>query len=163
MAEITHNILVSYFQNLSEQHVDINSFYRFDIAEIQSKMKSGMGEIVLALEAAEISLGDNGSQNKTVAHTLAFSILGQAKADKHDEVNEMLDRCETIMLEVERRILKDSEDPTHWLYNRYSQNDTFAMKVGPIFSATRWGYRLSITLRNTDTKRMPNAAKWSDL
>lgn len=162
MVSITHLTLVNYFRDVAEKHVDINGFYRFDINEIQARLRSGTGDPCLMLEAAEIDWNDNGAQNKSLGHTFAFSIMGEARKDDHDKVNEVLDSCQQTALEVERRILRDSENPEHWLYNRYDANMTSAFKVGPLFGSTRWGYRISITLVNTD-RRIPTPGKWSDL
>lgn len=162
MPKIYHTDLVQYFAYLAENHVDIEGFYRFDISEIQSRLRSGAGNRTLMLEAAEIGFIDSQAQEKALAFTFAYTITGPCTKDDHDKKNTVINDCMKIAMEVERRILQDSEDPSHWLYNRYEATQTQGFKVGPIFADTRWGYRVEVTLANTDP-RYPEAAKWTDL
>lgn len=163
MANINHSALVAYFESMAANHVDLRDFYRYDLSEIMSKLRSSIETPALMLEAASIDLVENGAQSKHQEFDLAFMVLLPFKRGDHQLNNANLTTAEEIAMELERRITKDSEDPNHWLYSRYDASETSLVKAGPLFAESYHGYRCRLVLKNTNVKRMPNQAKWSDL
>tara|TARA_R110001592_G_scaffold268269_3_gene534512 strand:- start:29015 stop:29506 length:492 start_codon:yes stop_codon:yes gene_type:complete len=163
MAAINYQTINAYFDDLQQKHVDLKSFFRFDLSEIMGKMRNGVEYPALLLEDTALSLADNGAQNKSESFEVSFLVLKTSKPKEYDLTELALADCLEIAKEIERRLQADAENPSHWLYNRYDQSQTNFHKVGPIFADTCWGYRCSIILTNTDVQRLPTAAKWSDL
>jgi hypothetical protein len=163
MAAIDYQTINSYFEDLVQKHVDLNSFFRFDFSEIMAKMRNGIEYPALLLEDTGLSIADNGAQSKSESFEVSFLVLKTSKPREYDIIELALSDCLEIAKELERRVLADSESPSHWLYNRYEQSQTIFHKVGPIFAETCWGYRCSLVFTNTDVQRLPTAAKWSDL
>lgn len=163
MAEISYTVLLDYFRDIQVKHVDLNSFFRFDRREIMGKMRSGVNYPALLMEDTDIDYAENGGQNKYEGFEVSVLVLKYAKSGDFGLIEQVLGECQEIAREIERRITGDSENPAHWLYNRYDANSTTIHKVGPIFSDPCYGYRLTTTLFNTMGKRLPNTAKWSDL
>ncbi len=163
MADIQYSTLLNYFRDIQTKHVDLSSFFRFDRSEIMNKMRKGVNYPALLLEDFDIDLNENTGQNKYEGFEVNILVIKHAKQNDYDDIELKLGECLEIVREIERRVTADSENPDHWLYNRYDANSTLIHKVGPIFSDPCYGYRLSTTLENTVSKRMPNTDKWSDL
>lgn len=163
MAEISYSTLLDYFRDLQQKHVDLNTFFRFDRREIMGKIRKGVEYPALLMEDFDLDYNENVAQNKHESFEVSVLVLEYAKHDDYDNIESVLGNCLEIAREIERRITADSENPDHWMYNRYESNSTTIHKVGPIFSDTCYGYRLATTIDNTISKRLPNSSKWSDL
>lgn len=163
MVDVTYNLVTSYFKEIQNQHIDLNSFFRFNRSEIMGPMRSGVDYYALLLEDIDLDINDNGAQNKSNDFELAILILDHAPKENYDKQQIVLHESLEIAREIERRITADSEKPDHWLYNRYDANETSITKVGPIFNDPCYGYRLATTLTAINVKRLPNPDKWNDL
>lgn len=163
MANLGYSNIVAYFRSLAEKHVDLSDFFRADTTEIMAAMRPGVNYPVLMLEDPELDLSDNLGQNKTEHFDLGFAVLIPCEVQNWDEIEEKRAQTMDVIMELERRVLADSENPEHWLYNRYDANETRFHPIGPIFTDNCYGYRCEMMLRNTDVKRTPTNAKWSDL
>jgi len=106
--------LVSYFENLATQHSAINHqvgekhFFRFELEEMLTGMKSNLNYPALILEGYDFEFVDHDSDNLQKRVNCAFMLLDHVK-DKgdFDAIHELWDSLEEIGDELVVRILSD--------------------------------------------------------
>lgn len=156
---ITHNTIVTYFNDIATSHNDLKDFFRLNISEIQGAFRTGVLTPVLALESHEGDIGGSASTSHN-RRTLAFSVLEPTGIDDYDEQNAVLDRSEQIGLDIISKLVKDSQDPNHWLYGRFKKDSVNYHKVGPIYSDYLFGYRFELAISNPENLTL-DPTKWS--
>lgn len=170
MPNISFETLVSYLEDIAEKHVDIKSNFRWNIAEVQGAMRSGIEDPLMAIDSPEIST--SGDRAKRFHYnSMAFTILAKPDAqrgvDKYLEQNKVLNACLLICFEIEKRIIADGalrlmSGEKNWLYNLVDVNSFTFQKVGPIFTDSYFGYRCEFLIKNSISPTI-NASKWSDI
>ena len=170
MPNISFEVLINYFEDLADKHVDIKSHYRWNISEIAEAMRSGVEYPVMAIDSPEVSTsGDRSSRFHY--NSMAFTILAKPEnirgADKYAEQNEVLNECLQIGYDVENRIVADSAQrerngEKNWLYNLLDLSSFNFQKVGPIYTDGLYGYRCEFLIKNAVPK-VVDASKWNDL
>jgi len=172
MPRISFLDIISYFEALGRNHVDIKQTYRWNVSEVSGAIRSGIELPVMLIDSIETQTGGSDSKTLHKNHT-AFTILGKPNTqtgnlDEYQAQNETLDFCQKISFEMEARILedasqiKDANNNKNWLYGMVDKNSFHHFKIGPIFSDGLYGYRCELALSN----QVPSCAdknKWKDL
>lgn len=171
MPKISFLDIVNYLENLAENHTEINSSYRWNVAEMEGNLRSGLLLPVMLIDAIETK--SEGSPGKFFhVNTTAVTILGKentptASMDDYENQNIVLNFCQGICFEIESRIVHDSKiakinDLSNWLFGMVDLNSIQHFKIGPITSDSLYGYRLEFTIKN-NVPKMPTISKWNDL
>ena len=171
MPRISFLNIVNYLESLAQKHIDIKNSYRWNVSEVSGALRSGIDLPVMLIDAIETQT--KADATKTIhVNTTAFTILGKPNTrtgnlDQYDAQNEVLDFCQQICFDIEKRILNDSEQvkdsngAKNWLYGLVDQNSFHHFKVGPLFSDGLYGYRCEVSLKNIVSKCV-DSNKWND-
>lgn len=165
--------ITGYLENLADQHVNINSKYRWNVNEVTGALRKGIDLPVMLIDAVETQSQGANTTSLIHSNTTAFTILGKPNTrtgnlDKYQAQNEVLEHCQTICFELQNRILHDAEQPKdsagnkNWLYGLVDKNAFHFFKVGPLFSDGLYGYRCELTLKNKVCTEV-DTTKWSGL
>ncbi|WP_339638811.1 hypothetical protein [Croceibacter atlanticus] len=148
----THNQILSYFENLANEHTLIKGFYRFNWNEITSAIRSLPNDFVLLIEshAGDINK-DTPADAPTLSRTISALVLAPAQPDDYNKQNEIFDTSECIVLDLISRIKDDAkglrhDSPLKWLrgFNEASVRYDVDPRV-PLFQ-NRYGYSFIIEL-----------------
>jgi hypothetical protein len=159
MQSVAHSKIVKLHKDIADQHVDINGFFRFNVNELLGSLRSGIQTPVLAIEAASSELESPSKQSVFNSRAVSFIIIDFAgKPDSYDKQDEVLDKLETIVLEIGDYLATKNEDRSHWLYGLFEIDSFRYEKVGPLFD-NMYGWNVLYTIKNQTTKKM-DPAKW---
>lgn len=162
MAEISHSVLVAYFQNIQINLKGLEDFFRMDLAEVKSSFRSGADFPCLVAESHESDFGDS-KPNQTVQNRFfAFTVFYNPEKGNFTEQNEMLDASEKMGLKIIARMKYDSNKPDHFLFNRFKAESVKNHKVGPLFNEQLYGYRFTGEILATQPLVI-NADDWEDI
>ncbi|WP_421801767.1 hypothetical protein [Flagellimonas sp.] len=161
MNDINHLILVDYFKTISENHKNINDFFRMDLTEIIGSFRNGTGFPCLVMESHDGDFGDSNVQSTVNNRGFAFTIYSNPERRDYDDQNEKLSDCEVIGLQVISRMKHDSTIPDHFLYNKFKISSVKYGKVGPVFSEKLYGYRFEGEIGGNEPLNF-DPALWSD-
>lgn len=99
--------LVSYFKALSEQHVDLKGFYRYELEEVLTEVND-LKVPCLILEGYKFGFKDNKSDNILKTRSGAFILLDNvADAGDYDAVHKCWDDLEAIGDDILARMKQD--------------------------------------------------------
>jgi hypothetical protein len=158
---ITHNKIIAYFKDLAAQHKQLNGFYRFDLDEARSSLRTGIALPALFLESHSADLESQTNQVTTFNNrTISFLVLDRSKARDFDKVNDIRDTAESVILDIIARMKRDSKDRDHWLYNLFDVNSVVMDPGGPIFMDL-YGINCRLLLKNKETM-VYNPEVWND-
>lgn len=158
---ITHNAIIAYFNDLATQHLQLQDFYRFDLDEARTQLRSGLKLPCLMLESHSSDLETQTNQVTTFNNrTISFLVLDRAAQRDHDKINDIRDTAESIILDIISRMKRDNKDRAHWLYNLFDVNSVVIDPGGPIFMDL-YGYNVRLTLKNKETM-VYDQTKWAD-
>ena len=109
--------LVTYFENLASLHNSINHqvgekhFFRFELEEMLTGMKSNLNYPALILEGYDFNFVDHDSDNLQKKVSCAFMLIGKVgdKGD-YDAIHTLWDSLEEIGDELVVRILADKRE-----------------------------------------------------
>lgn len=156
----THSKIVQFHKGIATANKEIKGFYRFNIAELTGKLRSGIQTPVLMLESHSLSLRENQNKTTTFAdRNISFLLLDFAgKSDNYDKQEEVLDDLENVALDIAAYLKHCHNDKSSWLFGMI-QNDTFQIqKVGPILD-NMFGWNVLYTLKNHEPMCY-DATKW---
>ncbi len=136
-----HNIIVTYFESLADNHRLVNGFFRMDLTEIQSSFRSKVEFPALVLESHEGDLSNSSLQATVNDRTFAFTIYLKPKQRDYPGQNDSLTIAEQIGLSMIARMKHDASLPEHFLFNKFKVNTVSYAKVGPVFNEHLYGYR----------------------
>ena len=161
MARNTHNQIVEFHKSIANAHIGVNGFYRFDMAEIVGKFRSGVGTPALLLESHS---SDFESQTKMVSNfnsrRISFMLLDFAgKVGNFDKQNEVLDNIENIALDIVSYLVLQNKTRDSWLFGMFDINTVQIEKVGPIFD-NMYGWNVIYSLKNHESMVF-DATKWN--
>ena len=171
MPRISFLNIVNYLEELANNHVAIQTSFRWNVLEASGKLRAGIELPVMLIDSIETQT--NASNTKTIhINTTAFTILGKPNTrtgnlDEYEAQNQTLDYCQQICFDIEQRIISDANNPiknggNNWLYGLLDKNSFHHFKVGPVFSDGLYGYRCEVSLKNQVCTE-PNPDKWNDL
>lgn len=159
---------ISYFEGIATNHKEIahkkteKHFYRMNVEEVLTGLRSDINSPALILESFEGSLTDNKSDNILADRIGAFMILKKVETDNFTQEHEYLDDCERIGLEIIKRMRRDARvNPIqNRLLKNFDLNKVNWQKVGPVFD-NYFGYRFVFSL--VDPENMSyDKTKWLD-
>ena len=163
--------IVDLLTNLGEQHVDINSVYRWNKLELQGSLRTGAEATILLIDSVETFV-INPNHKSFNQNQCAFTVLGKqgistAKIDSYIEQNEVLNHCQAIAFEMAARLKYEALEtnlngPLKWLYGNIEQDSFHFFKVGPVFTNQLYGYRCEFTIKAKEYYQ-PDVTKWEDL
>lgn len=157
----THAIIVNYFSNIADTLIDLKSFYRMDLTEIQGAFRNNKVTPTLVLESHEADLGDSNVMQTVKNISFAFTIYILPKTGDYDDQNAKLDESEIIGLKVIARMRHDATIPGHFLYNKFKSAEVNYSKVGPVFNEELYGFRFSGNIKAPDPL-IVNPTDWTD-
>lgn len=161
---MSHNQLVNYMSNLATQNIATKDFFRFNIAEIQGALKSGITFPCLAMESHEGNFEGSTPNNSIEQKIFAFSILDKPTSPNNfDSENEVLDNCELIGKQFLARMRYDARNPASILYNAFDVVNVNYHKVGPLYMDKLFGYRFEVALKPATINLKPDHNHWSDI
>lgn len=159
--KVTHKRIIQFHQEIATRHKEIKDFYRFDLKEVESQLRSGIDTPALLLLSHSSILSTN--KNKTVTfntRTISFLIIdnGGLPDDylKHDQV---LNETEDIALDVVSYCARENKLATSFLYNLFDVANVRIEKVGPLFG-TYYGWNVIYDIKNHESMVF-DASKWN--
>jgi len=151
---------IDYFRNAAINHKqllhDTNgkvSFYRMDIEELLSGLRTNLKSISLIIESPEKRTQDLLSDNPRKVITGAFLVIGPVKKnDFNDEVS-VLDKTEAITEDILSKIKNDCSKyrrDSSWprVIKGFDPSTIRSQKVGPLFN-NFYGWRTEIQINQT--------------
>lgn len=159
--------IISFLTNLGNQHIDVNSVFRFNRLELQGSLRKGLQKSIMLLDAIEVNTEKTNNIN-THLNQCAFTILGKegvstSKIDAYDAQNEVLEHCQAIVFEIAARIKIESKKiENEWLYANLIEDSFSFFKVGPVFTENMYGYRCEFIIKSNE-KYALNFDKWLDV
>ncbi|MDM1502265.1 hypothetical protein HX071_08610 [Myroides marinus] len=159
--KVSHKQIVEFHKYISEKHVDINGFYRFNWNEIEGIFRSGVGTPALLLESMSSDFSQNPNKTTSFNHRrVSFLVLDFAgNVNDFDKQEAVLDQTESIALEISAYLNTLNKDSTSWLYGLYEVDSLKLEKVGPIFD-NMYGWNVLYTIKNKQTMVMDDT-KWN--
>ena len=157
--------LVTYFQNIAEQHVDIQHsvsakhFFRFELDEVLTGMCGKMAYPALILEAYDFSYRESNSDNIRKVRSGAFILLMKVKDMKDfNAIHEAWDECEEIGEDILLKIKADKESRLYPVlrYFNISECNGSPLAGGEL---GQFGMRFSFSMENAVNGEV-NADKW---
>ena len=158
---VTHAIIVAYFKELVQLSVHIKDYFRMDLKEITGSFRSSAQFPCLVLESHEGDLSGSSRMETVNERTLAFTIYDKPKKSDFDDQNDKLSSAEAYGLKVIARMRYNSNQPSHFLYNRFKVENVTYHKVGPIFNENLYGYRFQLTLLGNESLKL-ESTDWTD-
>ena len=163
--------ITDFLTTLGENHVDINSVYRYNRLELSGAFRKGAPLSAMLIDSIETFVTNPNARNFN-QNNCAFTILGKegvstAKMDSYTQQNEVLEHTQEIAFEVAARIKDaalntDLNGPLKWLYGNVEQDSFHFYKVGPVFTEQLYGYRCEFSIKQKQPYQ-PNPDKWTDL
>lgn len=145
----THNGFITFFKSLVTANANLDSFFRFDLAELlkaQSQFISPAQKTVFILERNEKqTIGENNSQVHE-ERTIAFMILRASSPGSYSDHDTIYDNTETIAMQFLDQIEaymdadEDSASPSGDLIHLF-RNSVSINQVGPLVGG-RYGVRV---------------------
>ena len=156
----THSKIVEFHKAIATAHKGINDFYRFNIVELQGKLRSGIQTPVLMLESHSLGLRKSPNKVSTFAdRNISFLLLEfGGKVDNYDKQEEVLDELENVALDIIAFLEKCRNDKDHWLFGMIDLETVRVEKVGPIMD-NMFGWNVIYTLKNHEPMCY-DATKW---
>ncbi len=158
--KVTHEKIIEFHKEIAERHKAINGFYRFDLKEIEGKMRSGIKSPALLLLSHSSILSTN--PNKTTnfnTRTISFLIIDDGgKPDNFEKHNEILNATEMIALDVVSYCKRESGNSQSFLYNLFDVANVRIEKVGPVFG-TLYGWNVIYDIKNHESMVF-DKSKW---
>lgn len=157
---INHSIITKLHKDIVRYHKDLKGFYRFNLKEIDGRLRAGVKTPVLMLESYSSQVKHNA--NKTTnfkERNISFLLLDfTGAADNFDKQEEVLTKLEIIGDDICTLLESYRINPDHWMYGLFDAG-TFRMeKVGPIFdNMFGWNILYDVTSKNP---LCFNTSKW---
>lgn len=143
--------LLHFHSEIARKHKGINGFYRFNLKEIEGKLRSGIKTPAMLMLSHSSSL--NANTNKTVnfnTHSISLLILDFAgKPNDFDKENTVLNTTYYLCLDVVSYLVKQNKDPNSFLHMLFNVDTVRIEKVGPIFD-NMFGWNLLFDLKNPE-------------
>lgn len=126
MPRIDFNQLISYLENLADNHIEVKTHYRWNISEFTGALRKGVELPVVLIDAPETKT--TGDKTKTIHNNItAITVLGKpntrtGNSDDYAAQNDVLNYCQNICFDFETRILydadqvRDANNNKNWLY-----------------------------------------------
>ncbi|MFZ4706286.1 MAG: hypothetical protein ACOYMF_09805 [Bacteroidales bacterium] len=103
--------LVAYFKNISEKHVDLKGFYRFELDEILTSLRD-VQTPCLIMEGYKFNFIDNKSDNILKSRGGAFVLIDHIDdIGDFDSIHTCWDNLEIIADDILAKIKADKRDP----------------------------------------------------
>ncbi|MGK4567854.1 hypothetical protein [Flavobacterium sp. 3HN19-14] len=157
--KVTHSAIVEFHKQIAAAHIGINGFYRFNVAEIEGKFRSGVGKPALLLESHSAEME---SSTKSVTNFngryISFMLLDFVKVNDFEGENEVLDRLENIGLDICAYLVEQHKKHGSWLFGLFDVNNFRMEKVGPIFD-NMFGWNILYTIKNHESMKV-DPEKW---
>ena len=93
---ITHKLIADYMEQLHTANIHTQSFFRFNISEIQGRIRSNITYPSMALESPEGDFSGSSLNNSINNKAFAFSILQKPIQGNYIDEDIKLDECERI-------------------------------------------------------------------
>ncbi len=159
----THKQISDYMKQLSVLNDNINSFFRFNISDIQGGIRAKINFPAMALESPEGNFVGSNTNNSLDSKLFAFTIFDKPSRGNFDQEDDMLDDCELIGKQILARMRYDSLVPASVIYRLFKLEKVQYHKVGPVFTDHLFGYRFEVELSDAKVNMQINPADWSDL
>ncbi len=164
MPELTHKIVVDFFENINLQLKDFseNSFFRMDLDELFGAFRSGINFPAMSIESPEGDGSKSLPENSVIGRFFAFTIWQRPQKGNFDQQNIMLDECERIGLKIIARMRYESKKPDSILYNKFKASSVSWKQYGPLFNEKLYGYRFQGTFEGNESLKL-NPDDWNDI
>jgi hypothetical protein len=159
---ISHAVIINYFEDLQKKLNGLNDFFRMDLAEIKSAFRSAASFPCLVVESHESDFGKSKTNQSVNDRTFAFTIYYKPENGNFDEQNEMLDLSEAMGLKIIARMRHDTAIRTHFLFNKFKVETIKNHKVGPVFNERLYGYRFTGEFTAGEPLKV-SPEDWSDI
>lgn len=162
---ISHQDILNYMQSsvAAFQGIADSDFYRLDLTELQSSIRTGINSPCVLLESHEGNFENSKANNSIDNKSFAFLVLKLPESGNFDEQNQYLDDCEIIGKKFLARMRYHSTQKDHLLYGCFDISLCSYHKVGPIFTGGWYGYRFEVALKPKKTDLKVSPGDWSDI
>lgn len=148
---VSHQSLVDYFQNIADNLIGLEDYFRMDLTEIQGAFRSTAKLPCLVLESHEGNLEESNTQTNINDRTFAFTVYLKPTRGDYDDQNQKLDIAEKLGLKIIARMRYDSNRTGNILSGRFRVNTVTYAKVGPVFNEKLYGYRFIGSIKGLET------------
>jgi hypothetical protein len=143
MTAISHSVIINYYQQLQQNLIGLEDFFRMDLTEIQGSFRSDANFPCLTVESHESDLGKSQFNQSVNDRSFAFTVFYNPENGNYDEQNQMLDASEAMGFKIIARMRYDATQKNHFLFNRFKAETVKTQKIGPLFNEQLYGYRFT--------------------
>jgi hypothetical protein len=162
--QLDHNAIVNYFESLNNNAAFFpeDSFFRMDLEDIFDAFRSGIKYPALVVESPDIDLSDSSEQETVNKRIFAFHVYQKPETDRHQDVQDALNLCESIGYKIIARMKKDNYDPNSIIHRAFKPQSVKANQVSKVFTENLYGYRFTGEFSKSDALVL-DPADWDDL